>query len=123
MLNCWKCGAALRDVPMPLSRLSECPACHAELYVCRMCMFHDPALRQGCREDRAEHVQEKQRANFCDYFSPAPDTFKPPDRGGEQDARARLDALFGNSSAHPDADSDPARVALEQLFKKDRTRE
>ena len=88
-----------------------------------MCVFHDPALRQGCREDRAEHVQEKQRANFCDYFSPAPDAFKPPDRVGEQDARARLDALFGNSGAHHDAGSDPARDALEHLFKKDRTRD
>lgn len=122
-LNCWKCGVPLRDVPMPLSRLSECPACRTELYVCRMCVFHDPALRQGCREDRAEHVQEKLRANFCDYFTPAPGAFKPVERSGEQDARARLDALFGSSSGDVDTDSDPARAALEQLFKPGRSRD
>jgi hypothetical protein len=114
-LVCWKCGASLRDVPMPLSRLSECLACHAELHVCRMCVFHDPGLRQGCREDRAEHVQEKQRANFCEFFRPVPDAFVTEDRSDQQAARAQLDALFGHAEAP--SDSDPARSALEDLFK------
>ncbi|MGH8373376.1 MAG: hypothetical protein ACRETO_11695 [Gammaproteobacteria bacterium] len=114
-LICWKCGATLKDVPMPLSRLSECLTCHAELYVCRMCVFHDSRLRQGCREERAEHVQEKERANFCDYFQPAQDAFKPVDRNGNETARSQLNALFGGT----EKDSDPARSALEDLFKKD----
>lgn len=114
-LVCWKCGASLHDVPMPLSRLSECLACHAELHVCRMCVFHDPGLRQGCREDRAEHVQEKLRANFCEFFRPAPDAFVPEDRSAQQAARTQLDALFGN--AEPPADRDATRSSLEDLFK------
>lgn len=116
MLDCWKCGASLKDVPMPLSRLSECLTCHAELYVCRMCIFHDPVLRQGCREERAEHIQEKERANFCDYFKPAQDAFKPIDRSENRVARSQLDALFG--AARQESDPDPARSALEDLFKK-----
>ncbi|MGH8400395.1 MAG: hypothetical protein ACRESU_04760 [Gammaproteobacteria bacterium] len=114
-LVCWHCGASLKDVPMPLSRLSECLACHAELYVCRMCRFHDSKLRHGCREERAEHVQEKERANFCEYFVPMPNAFQPVDRSGDHAARTQLDALF--SGKQNDADADATHSALEDLFK------
>ena len=39
----------LDGVPMPLSRLSVCLKCGNELYVCLMCRFHDPKLKDGCR--------------------------------------------------------------------------
>jgi hypothetical protein len=94
-LVCWKCGAALDGVPMPLSRLSVCLKCGAELYVCKLCRFHDPKLRQGCREDRAEHVQEKERANFCEFFDPRPGAFKAKDLSPAEKARSELDMLFG----------------------------
>ena len=32
-LVCWKCGASLAALTLPLRRLEECPACHAELHV------------------------------------------------------------------------------------------
>jgi len=102
---------------MPLSRLSECLVCHAELYVCRMCRFYDPKLRQGCREDRAEHVQEKLRANFCEYFQPKPDAYEAVDDAPTRDARASLDALFGSDRGNPAADPDSPRSELENLFK------
>lgn len=94
-LVCWKCGTTLSGVPLPLSRLSACLNCGAELYVCRLCEFHDPKLRQGCREDRAEHVQEKERANFCEFFSPKHDAYAAKDGVAAEKARAELDALFG----------------------------
>lgn len=117
VLKCWKCGSALHGVPMPLSRLSECLVCHAELYVCRMCRFYDSKLRQGCREDRAEHVQEKMRANFCEYFQPQPDAYQATDQSPARVARAQLDALFGGDDTKPAADSDRAHSELENLFK------
>src|SRR5215472_16981111 len=95
VLVCWKCGAPLDGVPMPLSRLSVCLKCSAELYVCRLCEFHDPKLRQNCREDRAEHVQEKERANFCEFFSPRPGAYAAKDSSAGDKARADLEALFG----------------------------
>jgi hypothetical protein len=94
-LECWKCGAPLEGVPMPLSRLSVCLKCGAELYVCKLCRFHDPKLRQGCREDRAEHVQEKERANFCEFFDPKPDAFQAKDASPAEKAPTELDAMFG----------------------------
>jgi len=39
--HCWKCGAPLGDLPIPLSRIAECRACSASLHVCRMCLFYD----------------------------------------------------------------------------------
>ena len=99
---------------MPLSRLSVCLKCGADLYVCHLCRFHDPKLRDGCREERAEHVLEKGRANFCEFFEPRPGAFTARDGGPATAARAELDALFGGPKA--ETPSDPARAALDELF-------
>ena len=77
-LVCWKCGATLDEVPMPLSRLAECLSCRAELHVCRMCRFYDVSLAQDCSEPMADEVKEKGRANFCEYLEPDVDAFDPP---------------------------------------------
>lgn len=99
---------------MPLSRLSVCLKCGAEFYACRMCQFHDPKLRQGCREDRAEHVQDKERANFCEFFEPRPGAHTPRDTAPAQAARHQLDGLFG--ATPPEAPLDPKRAELDKLF-------
>lgn len=122
-LSCWKCGSALNGVPMPLSRLSECLLCHAELHVCRMCRFYDPKLRQGCREDRAEHVQEKLRANFCEFFQPKPDAYEAVDDAPAQAARARLDALFAGKEPPAGRSSEAPQSELDDLFKPKKSRE
>ena len=99
---------------MPLSRLSVCLKCGNELYVCLMCRFHDPKLKDGCREERAEHVLEKARANFCEYFEPKSGTYQAKDESPAAKAKAELDALFGGGAA--EAKSDPAREKLDSLF-------
>ena len=35
-LVCWKCGASLADLTLPLGRLEECRTCRAELHVCKL---------------------------------------------------------------------------------------
>ena len=115
-LVCWKCGAALDGVPMPLSRLSVCLKCAAELHVCKLCEFHEPKLRQGCLEDRAEHVQEKEHANFCDYFRPRPAAHMLKDQPRTAAARAELDALFGGDDKPTASSPDPTREELDKLF-------
>ncbi|MDE2459845.1 MAG: hypothetical protein KGL98_01230 [Gammaproteobacteria bacterium] len=94
-LVCWKCGAALEGVPMPLSRLSECLVCHAELHVCRLCRFFDPHKPESCAEERADPPKDKQRANFCEYFQPQAGAFQRPDDSTANRAKAELDKLFG----------------------------
>ena len=74
-LVCWKCGASLADLTLPLLRLEECRKCGAELHVCKLCEWYSIAVAKHCREPIAEEVNDKERANFCDYFKPRPDAF------------------------------------------------
>jgi len=93
-LDCWKCGASLAALTLPLSRTDSCRTCRAEVHVCRMCRFYDSSKAKSCAEPVADEVRDKERANFCGYFEPAEGRFKPKaavtDRG--KDA---LEALFG----------------------------
>ncbi len=94
-LSCWKCGAPLAALSLPLRRLDECPRCRAELHVCRMCVDYDTAVAKHCREPTAEEVREKTRANFCDFFKPKAGAYTPPNTAEVDRARAELDTLFG----------------------------
>ena len=104
-LVCWKCGETLVDIPLPLSRRAECRACGAELHVCKMCEYFDPKIAGSCREDRAEDVREKERANFCDYIKPRPNAYRPRNDTENQIARTKLEALFGDTPS-PDGDTE-----------------
>ena len=94
-LVCWKCGAALAALSLPLRRLDECPKCGAELHVCRMCALFDPLVYQQCREPTVEEVRDKTRANFCDHFKPRAGAWSGGDNTANERARSRLDELFG----------------------------
>ena len=119
-LVCWKCGASLAALTLPLRRLEECKACGAELHVCRMCVDYDTAVAKSCREPIAEEVKEKERANFCDYFKPRPDAYRPRDETEERKSRAALDTLFGTQAgtAPSPATTDASRAKLDELFRK-----
>lgn len=94
-LVCWKCGASLAALTLPLRRLEECPKCRAELHVCRMCVDYDTRVATHCREPTAEEVRDKEHANFCDFFKPRPAAYAAPDTAAVERARAELDQLFG----------------------------
>jgi len=55
----------------PIGRSTRCPRCSSELRCCLNCRFHDVSAYNDCAEPSAERVLEKDRANFCDYFSPS----------------------------------------------------
>jgi hypothetical protein len=119
-LVCWKCGASLADLTLPLRRLEECRKCSAELHVCKLCEWYSIAVAKHCREPVAEEVKDKERANFCDYFKPRPGAYVPADVAASSKARIDLDALFGGSksaTAEPTA-AERARAELDSLFKK-----
>jgi hypothetical protein len=99
VLVCWKCGVALTGLPLPLSRLAECPKCRAYLHCCRMCVSYDPHLARRCREQDAEEITDKERANFCSYFKAKPGaTYRPAGEARTQIARAKLGDLFGSGN-------------------------
>jgi hypothetical protein len=122
-LMCWKCGTPITDQPMPLGRTAECSSCRADLHVCWMCEFYDVRVAAACREPVADEVLDKQRANFCSYFTPRPKAFQERGQEAVTAARAQLDALFGaaeiknaNDKADSRSEVDVAREQLEQLF-------
>jgi ribosomal protein L40E len=119
-LVCWKCGASLESEPLPLARLATCPVCHADLHVCRLCVFYDPGVADRCREPVAEVVQDKERANFCGYFQPRPGAHASPGSDPGRAAKARLAALFGGTPEEETessaSEADRARRRLDDLF-------
>lgn len=122
-LVCWKCGASLADLTLPLRRLEECPQCHAELHVCKLCEWYSIAVAKHCRETVAEEVKDKERANFCDYFKPRHDAYSTVKTDAASKAQAELDALFGGGAKSTGDASQPsaaekARAELEALFGK-----
>ena len=118
---CWKCGAALPGVLLPMARREECPHCTADLHVCRMCEFYDTSYAKSCREPVADEVRDKERANFCGYFKPLPDAFQQRDGSEADEAKAKLAALFGDAqpeggSGGTDSEAEAAKKKLEKLF-------
>jgi hypothetical protein len=97
-LDCFRCGESLAVLSLPLSRRDQCPACSADIHVCKMCSHFDSRVTRQCREDGAEDVTEKERPNFCDWFVPSPNAFDPDKKSTADAAQNALDALFGGNS-------------------------
>jgi hypothetical protein len=68
-LTCHNCGQELRFADFP-GRRDECEKCGADVHACKNCRHYDRAAYNECREPQAEVTREKDRANFCDFFSP-----------------------------------------------------
>lgn len=116
-LVCWKCGASLAALTLPLRRLEVCPSCNAELHVCHMCVEYDTSKAKHCREPTAEEVRDKEHANFCDFYKPRPNAYLAPDVAALDKSRAGLDSLFGDAQSAAAPATDEARDKLDELFK------
>jgi hypothetical protein len=117
-LVCWKCGASLAELPLPLSRLAECPKCRAYQHVCRLCVHYAPGRPKACNEQDAEEVTDKEHANFCGWFEPRDKAFKAgatQARAGV--AKATLDNLFGATNDNSGSKEDVAKSELDKLFR------
>ncbi len=119
-LQCWKCGAGLDYLLMPLSRSAHCKACEAALHVCRMCRFYDPRVAKQCREPVADAVQDKERPNFCGYLELNPQAWEPADHADADSAASDLNALFGldapGGASGTAASAEQSRQELDDLF-------
>jgi hypothetical protein len=112
---CWKCGNNLINVILPISRREECDNCKADQHVCNMCLYF---VRNCCDEERAEHISDTEKANFCDYFKPSNKTFKTFDKHKADKAKADLAALFGDDEPEKSQDDEtlsPAELADKKL--------
>ena len=124
-MQCWKCGTELKHLLLPFSRYEECSACKADLHACIACRHYDPVLSDACREDRADFILDKDKANFCDYFKVNTKAFKKQDNAEAKAARAKLAELFGEELSEeeesaednsPQSEADRALAELKRLF-------
>lgn len=67
---CFSCKKKIH-ILSPIQRRDECEQCGADLRACLNCKFYDKSSYNECRENSADRVKEKDRANFCDYFTPS----------------------------------------------------
>lgn len=112
---CWKCGKDLINVILPMSRREECAKCHADQHVCNMCIYY---VKGRCDEERAEHISDTERANFCDYFKPNNNQGKAFDDQKSAKAKAEFAALFGDELPEKNLDEEllsPAELADKKL--------
>ncbi|MGH9477860.1 MAG: hypothetical protein ACRD1A_01395 [Terriglobales bacterium] len=97
-MTCWQCGHTIELVTaQKVHSRDTCPQCNSDLRVCRNCEHFDPTSHNECREVMAEWVRYKDRANYCDYFTPtivAPARNPRAGAAPPQDARSKFDALF-----------------------------
>jgi hypothetical protein len=103
-LRCYRCGESIAALSLPLRRLDGCPACGADLHVCRMCRSFAPRLSGSCSEDDAPEVRDKASANFCDFFVPSASAYDATRSSADGRARSELASLFGDG----DNDGDTA---------------
>ena len=99
-VTCSVCSASA-EFEGPLGRSARCGRCGADLRCCLNCRFHDLSSYNDCAEPSAERVLEKDRANYCDYFS----------------ARGTVDAGPPSSGSSSAAESSPMSD-LEKLFRR-----
>jgi hypothetical protein len=119
---CYKCKEEL-VFDVKIGRRDMCPNCSAYLHSCLNCEHHDKNVHNECKENQGEFIRDRSEGNFCLYFA-----FRTLDEGGrtvEDDAKARLNALFGGGApagapteSAPVSREDAARAKLEDLFKK-----
>ena len=95
--HCWKCGTEYKLAGSP-GRSESCESCGADLKVCLNCLSYDRAVAYQCRDRRADPVEEKHVANYCEYFDMARRVFVPPaeEKSRENKARAQLKNLLGD---------------------------
>jgi hypothetical protein len=89
--HCHACGWEWSLSGQP-GRSETCPQCRADLRVCLNCVHHDRRAAHQCRERRAEPVEEKASANFCDWFDMARRVWSGAG-GGDARADAAREAL------------------------------
>jgi hypothetical protein len=95
-VSCFSCQASLEFVDRVGFR-AECEKCGEDVHVCRNCTHYDPKAYNECRESSADMIREKNRSNYCDYFSPR--------SGGTSEAQKKLDLLSAAEALFKKKDS------------------
>ena len=94
--HCFRCGWAW-TLDGPPARTESCHDCGADMRICKNCVFFDKRVAHQCRERRADPVDDKENANFCEYFEFVKREFQGKEGNPrEQSARDALKKLLGD---------------------------
>ena len=93
-MKCHNCGKEIViEIGKKIFRQDTCDDCGAYLRCCLNCELYDPVAWKECKEPQALRVNDKEIANFCEYFKPGEGkVIGSKDR--VNDARKKLDELF-----------------------------
>ena len=97
-LKCWQCGEVQSDLPLPISRHANCQKCFEVLHCCRFCIHYNERANDACEEEDAEAPNNKESANFCEYFKPNALAFDGKNNSNDSNTQAKLNALFGEET-------------------------
>ncbi|MBN2568036.1 MAG: hypothetical protein JXB42_01255 [Deltaproteobacteria bacterium] len=90
---CYRCKKKI-EIDGKVGRSETCPFCGSDLHVCFNCLFYSPSAYNSCHEPQAERVVDKDRRNFCEYFTFGDSAPVEQDRDREWDSRNKLESLF-----------------------------
>lgn len=95
--HCYNCGWEYKLQCSP-ARTETCHQCGADLRVCLNCVSYDPKYAYQCKDKRADPVDDKKSANFCEYFEFAKRIYVPNKEINkrEESAREQLRKLLGD---------------------------
>ncbi len=69
-MKCYKCNNELSfSVGEVVGRSAYCNSCNADIRCCLNCKFYNTSSYNECTEPQAERIVDKEKSNFCDYFS------------------------------------------------------
>ncbi len=96
---CYACKKSLNLAKgIQISRYEECPNCRVSVRVCKNCLYFDLKAHNECRETQAERILDKEKANFCEFFSlkflNQGDEKSSKSSNTESDIKSKFDALF-----------------------------
>jgi hypothetical protein len=66
--SCYSCGK--QHEGLFVTRGDTCAGCSRDLRVCKNCRHYSTKHYNECAETIAERIVDKEKANFCDLFSP-----------------------------------------------------
>ena len=116
VIRCHACNTAA-SIPEPVPRDAECASCGADLRCCRNCRHYDVAYNNQCRETEADPVPDKDRRNFCEYFSARAEGARGASSGGGGPGGTTGGSKSGGPTRPAPVDrAAEARKALERLF-------
>ncbi len=97
--SCYNCHTKLAlSKNSIVSRSETCPSCNSDIRCCYNCKFYSTNSYNECKEPQADRVVDKNKSNFCDFFSISTSREKGQNGSSYEEEKEKikkqLDSLF-----------------------------